>query len=102
MKVEPKDRQKTALATRKGFGLCNVPATFERLIETVLTGLQFDICLIYLDDVVVVGKEFQHMIENLSVNFERLLSAGLKLKAKKCTLFARKVEYLGHVVSEMV
>lgn len=108
MEVEPKDRQKTAFATRKGlyqfqvmpFGLCNAPATFERLMETVLAGLQWDICLIYLDDVIVFGKEFEDMIENLSVIFERLLSAGLKLKPKKCTLFARKVEYLGHVVSE--
>ena len=108
VEVEPKDRQKTAFATRKGlyqfqvmpFGLCNAPATFERLMETVLAGLQWDICLIYLDDVIVFGKEFEDMIENLSVIFERLLSAGLKLKPKKCTLFARKVEYLGHVVSE--
>ena len=48
----------------------------------------------------VFGKEFEHMIENLGVIFERLLSAGLKLKQTKCTLFARKVKYLGHVVSE--
>ena len=108
MVVEPKDRQKTAFATRKGlcqfqvmpFGLCNAPATFERLMETVLAGLQWDICLIYLDDIIVFGKEFEHMIGNLSIIFERLLSAGLKWKPKKCTLFARKVEYLGHVVSE--
>ena len=42
------------------------------------------------------------MIEYLSVMFERLLSAGLKLKSKKCALFAIKVEYLGHVVSEII
>jgi hypothetical protein len=42
------------------------------------------------------------MIEYLSVMFERLLSAGLKLKPKKCALFAIKVEYLGHVVSEII
>ena len=108
VEVEPKDCQKTAFATRKGlyqfqvmpFGLCNAPATFERLMETVLTGLQWDICLIYLDDVIVFGKEFEDIIENLSIIFERLFSAGLKLKPRKCTLFARKVEYLGHVVSE--
>lgn len=29
-----------------------------------------------------------------------MAAAGLKLKAKKCTLFAQTVEYLGHVVSE--
>jgi hypothetical protein len=40
------------------------------------------------------------MIRNLSLVFDRLSSAGLKLKPRKCELFAREVEYLGHVVSE--
>ena len=71
-------------------------------METVLTELQCDIWLAYLEEIIVFGKEFQHMIENLSVIFERLHSAELRMKPKKCTLFARKVEYLGHVVSEMV
>ena len=82
------------------FGLCNALATFERLIETVLAGLQWDICLIYLDDVIIYGKNFDEMIRNLSLVFDRLSSAGLKLKPRKCRLFAREVEYLGHVVSE--
>lgn len=51
--LEPEDKQKSAFITRKGlfqfcvlpFRLCNAPATFERLMETVLAGLQWDICL---------------------------------------------------------
>jgi hypothetical protein len=58
------------------FGLCNAPATFERLMETVLAGLQWDICLIYLDDVIIYGKNFDEMIRNLSLVFDRLSSAG--------------------------
>ena len=62
--VDAQDKQKTAFTTGRGlyefsvmpFGLCNAPATFERLMETVLHGLQFDICLIYLDDIIVFGK----------------------------------------------
>jgi hypothetical protein len=69
-------------------------------METVLAGLQWDICLIYLDDVIIYGKNFDEMIRNLSLVFDRLSSAGLKLKPRKCRLFAREVEYLGHVVSE--
>jgi hypothetical protein len=37
------------------FGLKGAPATFERLMETVLAGLQWNICLIYLDDIIVLG-----------------------------------------------
>ncbi|KAK3093316.1 hypothetical protein FSP39_013979 [Pinctada imbricata] len=106
--VNDTDKQKTAFATRRGlyefsvmpFGLCNAPATFQRLMESVLRGLQFETCLVYLDDIIVLGKSFEEMIANLSQVFDRLQQAGLKLKAKKCNLFASEVEYLGHVVSE--
>ena len=37
--------------------------TFERLMETVLSGLNWQICLIYLDDIIVYGKPYQD-IEN--------------------------------------
>ena len=108
LEAKPEDRHKTAFATRKGlfqfrvlpFGLCNAPATFERLMETVLAGLQWDICLIYLDDIIVFAKTFEDMLQNLSSVFDRLISAGLKLKPRKCTLFAPEVEFLGHVVSK--
>ena len=69
-------------------------------MERVLSGLQFDICLVYLDDIIVTARTFDEMINNLSKVFDRLSAAGLKLKAKKCDLFARKVEYLGHVITE--
>jgi hypothetical protein len=82
------------------FGLKGAPATFERLMETVLAGLQWDICLIYLDDVIVLGRSFEDMVANLRKVYDRLLATGLKLKAKKCHLFCKKVVYLGHVISE--
>jgi hypothetical protein len=108
VECEDSDRHKTAFATRSGlyefrvmpFGLKRAPATFERLMETVLAGLQWDICLIYLDDVIVLGRSFEDMVTNLRKVYDRLLAAGLKLKAKKCHLFCKKVVYLGHVISE--
>lgn len=69
-------------------------------MESVLAGLHWQICLIYLDDVIVTGKTFQDMVNNLSQMFERFQQAGLKLKPRKCTLFAQQVEFLRHVVSE--
>ena len=68
----------------------NVPATFEHLMETVLRGLQFETCLVYLDDIIVFGKTFEEMVVNLSKVLNRLETAGLKLK---CVLFARQVNF---------
>jgi hypothetical protein len=82
------------------FGLKGAPATFERLMETVLAGFQWDICPIYLYDVIVLGRSFEDMIINLRKVYDRLIATGLKLKAKKCHLFCKKVVYLGHVISE--
>ena len=64
--MEEEDQPKTAFMSRRGlyefkvmpFGLCNAPATFERQMETVLAGLNWDICLIYLDDVIILGRDF--------------------------------------------
>ena len=106
--VENEDKPKTAFITRKGlfqfrvlpFGLCNAPATFERLMEVVLAGLQWDICLIYLDDIITFGKSFDEAVENLEKVLDRLRTAGLKLKPKKCELFSKSVSFLGHIISD--
>ena len=108
VEMDPADKAKTAFTTRQGlfefnvmpFGLSCAPATFERLMESILQGLQWDICLVYLDDIIVTGKTFDEMLDNLTRVFNRLQAANLKLKAKKCCLFAKEVTYLGHVVSE--
>lgn len=63
-----------------------------------LFGLHRDICLVYLDDIIVTGKKFEEILSNLMKVFDRLKGVGLKLKAKKCCLFANKVTYFGHVV----
>jgi hypothetical protein len=101
--LHPEDKEKTALSTGQGlwqftvmpFGLCNAPATFERLMESVLRGLTYDACLVYLDDVIVVGRNFQEL-DNLRKVFQRIREARLKLNPGKCQLF-QEVRYLGHV-----
>ena len=100
-------KEKTAFSTGSGlwqfkvmpFGLCNAPATFERLMEQVLLGLPTSIALVYLDDIVVPGCTFSHQISNLRQVFKSLRKAKLKLSPKKCTLFKREVKFLGHTVS---
>ena len=80
VKIAPKDKEKTAFSTESGlrqfrvvpFGLCNAPATFERLMEHVLLGLPMTVCLIYLDDILVQSKTFEEHIANLKTVFQRL------------------------------
>ena len=108
VEMDADSKEKTAFTTKSGlyqfkvmpFGLCNAPATFERLMESVFRGLHYDICLIYLDDIIVTGKTIDDMIVNLTKVFDRLTAAGLKLKPSKCHLFAKTVEYLGHIITE--
>ena len=81
------------------FGLCNAPATFQQLMEVVLNGLVHNTCLVYLDDILVIGRTFQEHLSNLHQVLTRLREAGLRLKPLKCQLAATQVEYLGHIVS---
>ncbi|KAI4880801.1 hypothetical protein NFI96_008107 [Prochilodus magdalenae] len=76
----------------------NAP-TFQRLMDRVLAGLQWETCLVYLDDIIVLGKDVSEMLQHLSQVFNRLRQANLKLKPAKCCLFRRQVAYLGHIVS---
>ena len=99
-------RVKTAFATHSGlfqfrvmlFGLCNAPATFERLMDRVLQGLRWSRCLVYLDDIISFGSTFDGALANLTLIFERLRSYGLQLKSTKCHLFRSSVPFLGHIV----
>ncbi|GFX29993.1 retrovirus-related Pol polyprotein from transposon 297 [Trichonephila clavipes] len=81
------------------FGLCNAPATFERLMETVLKGLTFEACLIYLDDVIIGGRTFEEHLQNIRKVLSKLSDANLKLNPSKCKFFQKEVNYLGHIIS---
>ena len=82
-------RIKTAFATQSGlfqfkvmpFGLCNAPATFERLMDRVLQGLWWSHCLVYLDDIISFGATLGDAFDNLNLIFERLRAYGLQLKS---------------------
>lgn len=108
VEMADEDRAKTAFCTSEGlyefkvlpFGLCNAPATFQRLMDRVLHGLKWHSCLVYIDDIVVVGATFKDHVHNLVCVLKRLQEAGLKLKPSKCNLLRKEVTYLGHVISE--
>ncbi|KRZ69679.1 Transposon Ty3-G Gag-Pol polyprotein [Trichinella papuae] len=108
VEVAERDREKTAFSTPMGlfqfrvmpFGLCNAPATFQRLMETALRGLTWKACLVYLDDIIVFGKTEKEHLERLEEVLSRLRAVGLKVKPGKCQLMRRSVRYLGHIVTQ--
>ena len=105
--IKTTDIPKTAFVTRKAlfelvtmpFGLTNAPATFQRLMELICSGLQWTSCLIYLDDILVFGKSFQEHTERLQDVLEGIRLSGLKLKPEKCEIFHEEVRFLGHIIS---
>src|SRR6218665_606740 len=71
--LRPADADKTAFVTRRGtyrwrvmpFGLCNAPATFQRMMDIVLSGLNFELCLVYLDDVIIFSSNPEEHLDRL-------------------------------------
>lgn len=68
-------------------------------MDMVLQGLLWKSCLVYLDDLIIIGPTFQTHLENLATVLQRLREAGLKLKPVKCEFFKKRC-FLGHIVSE--
>ena len=78
------------------FGLCNAPATFQKLMQTVLAGLEGKFCFVYIDDILVCSKSLEKHLQHLEQIFDR---SGLTLKPKECSFLQEEVVYLGHVIS---
>ena len=106
VKLSEDAKPKTAFATHSGlfqfavmpFGLCNAPATFERLMSQVMRGLHWKRCLVYIDDILVFGHDFESALESLELVLIRVAEYGLQLKSTKCNLFRSSVPFLGHIV----
>ena len=104
--MSPEAKRKAAFVTNEGlfqfrvmpFELCNVPATFERLMDWVLCGMRWSRCLVYLDDVISFGGTVTEALGRLEEVLYRLSNFGLQLKAKKCKFMQTEVIFLGHIV----
>lgn len=97
--MSPENQHKTAFVTpfelfeytRMPFGLCNSPATFQRLMQHVFNELVFQILLVYLDDIVVYSRTNDDQVERLDTVFRKLKKHGLKLNPSKCNFFQPEV-----------
>ena len=106
--MDEADKPKTAFTTPFGlyqfnvmpFGLCNAPATFQRLMTRVLAGLHWSVALVYLDDIIVFSPTIEEHFDRLEKVFQALRQAKLKVKPRKCHFFQSNIKYLGHIVSK--
>ena len=104
--MKPRDAEKTAFITRNRtycfqampFRLCNAPATFQRLMNVVLSGLNQDVLLVYLDDITIHFGDLPSLPRIIERFLERMRLANLKLKVSKCRMLQREVHFLGHVI----
>ncbi|GFV40676.1 retrovirus-related Pol polyprotein from transposon 297 [Trichonephila clavipes] len=98
IEIDEADREKTAFITPEGlyefkvmpFGLCNAPATFERMMDNLLRHFKWTMCLCYLDDIIVFSETFEDHLIRLRLVLKCLQEAGLKLNSKKCLLLPKK------------
>lgn len=86
--------------TRMPMGLKTSPSAFSRMMNIAMSGLNHEKCLVYLDDLVIFGKNLFDHNKNLLDVFTRLRTCNLKLNAEKCNFLQKKLLYLGHIVSE--
>lgn len=101
-------RECTAFTTDEGqfqmkrlpMGLKISASCFSRLMTVALSGLNYESCLIYMDDIIVFGRNLQNHNKNLQKVFERLRDSNLKLNPDKCEFLKKQILYLGHVISE--
>ena len=106
--VHSEDQDQTAFATGDGlynfkampYGLCNSGATFQRLMELILTGLTWSTCLLYVDDIICFSKTVDEHVVRLDEIVSRIRDAGLKLSPGKWKFFQHQVSFLGHTVSQ--
>lgn len=107
VKLENNSRKYTAFCageqyqmTRMPMGLKTSPSSFSRMMTMAMAGLSYEKCLVYLDDLIIMGRNLIDHNKNLLLVFERLRNANLKLNPIKCNFLRKEILYLGHVVSK--
>ena len=102
VELEEKDKEKSAFITKYGlyeynimpFGLCNAPATFQRLMNTVLDGTLWKFTMDYIDDINIYSKSWDEHLIHVDEVLKRLRKAGLMINPNKCHFGTQKLQFL--------
>ncbi|KAJ9518377.1 hypothetical protein QJQ45_010295 [Haematococcus lacustris] len=106
IRITPEDVPKTAFRTPDGhyqfkvlsFGLCNAPATFQRVMNDAFAPVLNQCALVYLDDILVMSKSVDEHLKHLRKVFDLLRLNKLYAKQSKCEFMRSTLKFLGHVI----
>lgn len=107
VRVNPPDIPKTAFRTRFGhyqfrvmpFGLCNAPATFQRLMNEVFARYRNEFVVVYIDDILIFSKSLDDHLRHVRLVLDLLRKNKFYAKLSKCEFFVQQTTFLGHNVS---
>lgn len=85
---------------RLPYGVCNGTATFQRLMDKIITVDMSPNCFSYLDDVILVTDNFTEHLKWIKRIVTALTAAGLTINPKKCHFCVERVRYLGYLVDK--
>lgn len=108
IRIHPDDIEKTAFTTKYGqfeykvmaMGLCNAPATFQTLMNSIFRDVIDNFMVVYLDDLLIFSKTKEDHRRHLQIILERLRKNQLFVSPKKCSLFQKEVEFLRLLVGK--
>jgi len=109
VEIAEKDRHKTAFSVpgignfeynRLPMGIASSAVYFQKLMSMVLQGLSMNVCIPYLDDILIVAKSLPELVERCETIFNRIADAGLKLNPAKTIIGSRQIKFLGFIVSK--
>lgn len=82
------------------FGLHSAPATFQRILDSIIGPEMDPFAIAYLDDIIISSKTFKDHICHLAKVFQKLRDHNLRINIEKCTFCTSEIKYLGHLVCE--
>jgi len=108
VRIKEEDISKTAFRTRYGhyeftvvlFGLTNALATFMCLMNGIFRNYLDKFVIVFLDDILIYSKSEEEHEEHLRIALQVLRENQLYAKLSKCSFYQRKIQYLGHIISE--